>query len=286
MVMTRSKIAKQAEEYERSRAELYLKYTGKPLRKSPSLYINGALSAPSRSYGTKPFAPSQSMLLALPGEIRNMIYGYALAENSRLFLDTLSPPPLMAVSRQIRAEGLHIYVQVNRFHILLSVRTDLQTWTMDLSPITSSWLREVGLDKRLFNDIRLSFTAPDLTVTMMPDISIVIRGRTLVIEHVDCACLSCVFADATLLAKVARICPPMANGIRTILTHDDKFLALLGRLISFILSQNNGAFRMSSREVSMITSCFPLALESIFQKHQNVLKHMRKRFLADGVNLP
>ncbi|KAK5121096.1 hypothetical protein LTR85_005580 [Meristemomyces frigidus] len=58
-----------------------------------------------------------SALLRLPAEIRNAIYGYALAEDEIAVTAGLQQPPLLHICRQVRVEALGLWYTSNDFVI-------------------------------------------------------------------------------------------------------------------------------------------------------------------------
>ena len=107
----------------------------------------------------------QSPFFQLPGEIRNLIYGYALTldnNNTPLYLDTLRAPTLAFVSRQVRQECLPIFLQSNRFITLFCPRADqTEGHYLWFANHTLSWLSEVSFHKPTINDIYFVLTPPD-----------------------------------------------------------------------------------------------------------------------------
>lgn len=74
------------------------------------------------------------MLLALPAELRNAIYRFALVENDRIQITDQKPPPsepgLLSVNKQVRKEARGIYHKENifRFHVADYDITILLKW--------------------------------------------------------------------------------------------------------------------------------------------------------------
>jgi len=70
--------------------------------------------------------PSSSSLFKLPPELRNEIYELALLKDQPIYIShnaRLREPALLAINRQVRAEGLPLYYGVNTFALGHS------TWT-------------------------------------------------------------------------------------------------------------------------------------------------------------
>ncbi|EOO00276.1 hypothetical protein UCRPA7_4248 [Phaeoacremonium minimum UCRPA7] len=61
-------------------------------------------------------------LMALPAEIRSMIYRAAIPTDQQI--ETLASPPLLRVNKQIRAEATHLYYSMNTFWIHLPASED------------------------------------------------------------------------------------------------------------------------------------------------------------------
>lgn len=64
--------------------------------------------------------PRQSRLLALPAELRNNIYTFALVNTEPVDIDSsCNEPGLLLVNRQIRAEARKIYYTSNQFFVVI-----------------------------------------------------------------------------------------------------------------------------------------------------------------------
>lgn len=189
MPTTRTKAAQNAKRFKDLRSELYSKYNKKALRDSASIHEDIDWDAArSCSAVRKTYKASRSPLLTLPAELRNMIFSIALTEPVRLFLDTLVPPALACVSKQTRQEALPIFLAVNRFHILFDFGS--KHFDIDFSPVTRSWLYEVGINTAILQDVIMSFTEKQDDTNTLVDHHYLVKAHEPSLRH-DFTCLFC-----------------------------------------------------------------------------------------------
>lgn len=156
MTVTRSTIAARSAARHRLREALRTRSTA-------SVVAPSNQAGPTETSCTqKPLAPDTRgpedtfPFLRLPGEIRNLVYDFALAEHEKYhFLDTVQPPPLASVSRQMRKESLSSFLKSNTFHIILWKNS--KDLTTDIQPSTLNWLKDIGLHIPLIKHLHISF---------------------------------------------------------------------------------------------------------------------------------
>ncbi|KAF2173479.1 hypothetical protein M409DRAFT_15760 [Zasmidium cellare ATCC 36951] len=85
--------------------------------------------------------PPEPSLLGIPGELRNIIYRYALLQDTMIKVSPATPsqPSLLWTTRQIRTEALPIFLAENTFKV--------DAWDMELtipSNYTAHWLSKIA----------------------------------------------------------------------------------------------------------------------------------------------
>ncbi|GAB7347850.1 hypothetical protein MBLNU459_g5383t1 [Dothideomycetes sp. NU459] len=162
MVATRGKAAARALARNAFRAQFFL-------RKRNFLHADGQVQSTKTSTNAlsqeklKKLRPQKVRTIKdtfpffrLPGEIRNEIYKYALAEPGKIhFLDCATPPPLAGVCRQMRRESLPFFISTNEFYVIFW--KDGQNIVTDIRPETRQWLQDVGSDAPLFRHLHFVF---------------------------------------------------------------------------------------------------------------------------------
>lgn len=97
--------------------------------------------------------------LALPAEIRNMIYNYLWAEEGVRVLNAASSPPLTQTNRALRAESLPLYISLCPWELRISALAGRGT-TYLLNGNTKAWLTEGGTAAIHMTNLRVKANVP------------------------------------------------------------------------------------------------------------------------------
>jgi len=137
---------------------LHKKFTGNVID-AGRMFRTGAYPKSTTMFKTPPHEMQASGLLSrLPRELRDQIYALVLTEQDRPYvLNTLLPPALARVNRQLRAECLPIFLRTNHFHVVFANEAD--RFGVKLAPVTLNWLKAAGFTAPVFDHV--SFSPPE-----------------------------------------------------------------------------------------------------------------------------
>ncbi|KAK5719317.1 hypothetical protein LTR15_007840 [Elasticomyces elasticus] len=131
-------------------------------------------------------------LFALPAELRNSIYEEVLLQEARIEVTTDSRvPPLLQVSRQIRAETVAMWHKGNKFHFFIEGCDATLVW---------SW-------ERLFSKLGLGYAEYLMTVEETPNWTNLMKWCKTICER-KCGAVPADTKDTRFMSVIA-----VANGI-------------------------------------------------------------------------